>query len=145
MAVSGTSSGTVPERRRVLIPLPLAGPYDYRLPATLSAEPGDFVRVPLGSRAVIGVVWSVGGGNLPESRLKEIAERLDHPPLPADVRALVDWVADYTLSPPGAVLRMAMSVPGALEPPRLVLRFRPGPAAPPRLTAARRRVLTTAA
>jgi primosomal protein N' (replication factor Y) (superfamily II helicase) len=29
----------------------------------------------------------------------------------------VDWVAAYTLSPPGAVLRMAMSAPAALEPP----------------------------
>ena len=30
----------------------------------------------------------------------------------ASLRRFVDWVAAYTLSPPGAVLRMAMSAPG---------------------------------
>ena len=33
------------------------------------------------------------------------------------LRRFVDWVAAYTLAPPGAVLRMAMSAPAALEPP----------------------------
>ena len=30
----------------------------------------------------------------------------------ASLRRFIDWVASYTLSPPGAVLRMAMSAPG---------------------------------
>jgi len=46
-----------------------------------------------------------------------VLERLDVPPLPEPSRRLVDWVAGYTLSAPGAVLKMCMSVPSALEPP----------------------------
>ncbi|MFN7634545.1 MAG: primosomal protein N', partial [Acetobacteraceae bacterium] len=101
---------------RVLLPLPLADAYDYALPDGLEAPPGAFVTVPLGSRAVIGVVWD-GAADLPLARLKPVAETLDAPPMPDAVRRFVEWVAAYTLSPPGAVLRMAMSVPSALDPP----------------------------
>mgnify|MGYP006163434985 CR=1 FL=1 len=60
------------------------------------------------------------------------------------LRRFVDWVSAYTLAPPGPVLRMAMSVPSALEAPKTELVYRP--AAPTgdtalKLTAARRRVL----
>ena len=44
-------------RLSVLAPLPLAGAYDYRAAPGLDLKPGDFVRVPLGSRNVAGVVW----------------------------------------------------------------------------------------
>jgi len=44
-------------RVRVLLPLPLVGAYDYRVPEELALAPGDFVRVPLGKRSEIGVVW----------------------------------------------------------------------------------------
>jgi primosomal protein N' (replication factor Y) len=101
---------------RVLLPLPLSDAYDYALPEGMEALPGAFVTVPLGSREVTGVVWD-GAAELPLSRLKPVSAVLDAPPLPAPVRRFVDWVASYTLSPPGAVLRMAMSVPSALDPP----------------------------
>src|SRR6185312_14742979 len=39
------------------------------------------------------------------------------------LRRLIDWVASYTLAPPGAVLRMAMSVPDALEPARMLVGY----------------------
>ena len=60
--------------------------------------------------------------------------------------ALVDWVAAYTLSPPGAVLRMAISVPAAFTPPPPVTLLTA--ALPPpdlRLTPARQRVLAVIA
>ena len=68
----------------------------------------------------------------------------------ASLRRFVDWVAAYTLSPPGAVLRMAMSVPAALEPPAPQAGWtlagpgsnRPRPA---RLTPERQRVLAAMA
>ena len=66
------------------------------------------------------------------------------PPLPADLLRTVDWTAAYTMTPPGAVLRMAMSVPQALDPPRLETAYALDPSAAPdgvRLTAARKRVL----
>ena len=136
--------GARARRVQVLLPLPLRGAYDYRVPDDLALEAGDFVSVPLGARDVTGVVWDDAGGQgdgIGDARLKDVRGRLDTPPLPADLRRLVDWVANYTLSPPGAVLRMAMSVPKALEPPPARTAFTRGGAVPQRLTPARRRVL----
>ena len=43
---------------KVLLPLPLRGALDYRPPEGGAAPlPGQFVRVSLGSRRVVGVVW----------------------------------------------------------------------------------------
>ncbi len=126
----------------VLLPLPLAGAYDYRVPHRLSLVEGVFVQVPLGRRRVAGVVWGAAEGGLPAARLKEVEARLEAPPLPAVSRRFVEWVAAYTLAPPGAVLKMAMSVPEALAPARSRLGYRVAEAPPGlRLTPARRRVL----
>src|SRR4051794_22367976 len=113
-------------RVSVLLPLPLPEPYDYRVPPGLALEPGSYVLVPLGPRAVLGVVWGPGAGAVAEGRLKPVGHRFDLPPMPAVQRRFIDWVAAYTMSPPGAVLRMALSVPGALESPRGLLTYRLG-------------------
>ncbi|HSV28769.1 MAG TPA: primosomal protein N', partial [Candidatus Omnitrophota bacterium] len=98
-----------------MLPLPLAGAYDYRVgPEPVRA--GDFVAVPLGKREVVGVVWREGDGGVPEGKLRSLGRKLDCRPLPEATRRFVDWVAAYTLAAPGAVLKMAMSVPAALEP-----------------------------
>ena len=105
-------------RVAVLLPLPLAGAYDYRVTDGPVPAPGAFVTVPLGQRMMTGVVWDRAepAEGLAEARLKPIAARHDAVPLRAPVRKLVDWIASYTLSPPGAVLRMAMGPSDALEP-----------------------------
>ncbi|MGQ0665279.1 MAG: primosomal protein N' [Pseudomonadota bacterium] len=133
-------------RVRVLLPLPLRSAYDYRAAQGLALRAGDFVRVPLGRRTVVGVLWDGPvEGRVADQRLKAVESRLDVPPLPPDQRRFIDWVAAYTLSPPGAVLRMAMSVPEALAEPRARLAYAPGNAPDPeaalRLTPARRRAL----
>ena len=76
------------------------------------------MRVPLGGRSLIGVVWDEAGGELAADRLKPIAEILPVRALTPDLRRFVERVAAYTMAPPGAVLRMAMSVAEALQPPR---------------------------
>lgn len=136
-------------RLRVLLPLPLAGAYDYRVPAGWDVPPvGSFVVVPLSGRQLYGVVWDgEADPDLPERRLRDIAEVLPVPPMTASLRRFVEWVAAYTLSPPGAVLRMAMSSPSALEPPaqkagwRLSAAGQRAARGEGRLTEARRRVL----
>jgi primosomal protein N' (replication factor Y) len=136
-----------PHRVQVLLPLPLSGAFDYRVPPGLDLEPGAFVLVPFGRRDTIGVVWATeGAGDVAESKLKDVEERLDVPPLTQSTRRFVDWVARYTLSPPGSVLRMAMSVTDALFPekPRLAYRITDEPAEF-RPTDARKRVLAVAA
>src|SRR6267143_1506429 len=62
----------------VLLPLPLAGCYDYR---GEDAMPGDFVVVPLGKREQIGVVWGPGTGEIAEARLKTVIAKLGLPPV----------------------------------------------------------------
>ena len=107
-------------RLRVLLPLPLPAALDYRVPAEMtSPEPGSFVRVPLGGRNLVGVVWGGAGGDVAADRLRPIAEILPARRLAPDLRRFIERVAAYTMAPPGAVLRMAMSVPEALHPPRL--------------------------
>ncbi|MSO77187.1 MAG: primosomal protein N' [Alphaproteobacteria bacterium] len=134
----------------VLLPLPLGTTYDYRVPDGLGVVAGDFVEVPLGSRRVAGVVWGPSsGGAVAANRLKAIIRRLDAPAMPEAMRRFVDWVARYTLNPPGLVLRMAMGVKGALEAPKPRIAYRAvpdvGSEAGPRLTPARRRVLAVLA
>ncbi|MGH7090738.1 MAG: primosomal protein N', partial [Stellaceae bacterium] len=110
-------------RHSVLLPLPLDGAYDYEASLEMALEPGEFVAVPLGARTVAGVVWGAAKSDIAAKKLRRVIQRLDAPPLKGELRRLVDWVSAYTLSPPGAVLRMAMSVPAALEPMRGIAAF----------------------
>ncbi len=151
MLASHTSSdSSILQRVGVLLPLPLGGVYDYGVHSPLVVAPGDFVRVPLGQRSVIGVVWGAAVGDVDPAKLKAVLERLEAPSMPDVVRRFVDWVAAYSLAPPGAVLKMAMSVPAALEAPTPVVGY--GLAAGQvaesidmRMTPARRRVLAVLA
>jgi primosomal protein N' (replication factor Y) (superfamily II helicase) len=132
---------------RVLLPVALPAPLDYLAPTGMAPpDPGSFVRVPLATRNLVGVVWEGAGGELPAERLKPILEILSVPPLRPELRRFVERVATYTMTPPGMVLRMAMSVPEALQPPRPRRLCAPTPAglvalAESPLTPARRRVL----
>ena len=134
----------------VLLPLPLLSSYDYWVPFDMAVETGSYVEVPLGARAVTGVVWGMPTGDVGPEKLREISSVIDLPPMPEDLMRFVDWVAKYTLARRGSVLRMTMSVPKAFDPPKMFTAYRvangidikneslPGGL---RLTAARRRVL----
>lgn len=136
-----TGAGTV----GVLLPLPLRGPYDYRVPAGMAVAPGDFVSVPLGPRQVAGVVWGAGQGDVPPAKLRSIAAKLPVPPMPRYRREFLAWLANYTVSPVGAALRLAMSVPAALSEPRFRVGYVAAANPPAKLTVQRRRVLEVAA
>ena len=141
-AKSERASFVAGERVRVMLPLPLGGAYDYRVPADLTLATGDFVTVPLASRQVRGVVWGAGEGRVAAAKTKDVAALLEVPPLPETSRRFVEWVAQYTVCPPGAVLRMVMSVPAALYPPRPVTAYALAETVPEvRLTPARRCVI----
>src|SRR5246127_1603314 len=79
------------------------------------------VLVPLGPRGVVGVVWAENANPDPRlhNRLKDVGEKLDVPPLKAELRALIDWVANYTLSARGMVLRMCLRMGEDLGPERV--------------------------
>ena len=116
---------------------------------------GSVVEVPLGNRRTTGVVWALDvaeeseTGQIARSRLKLVIRALPVPPLPDAILKLVDWTAAYTLTAPGAILRMAISVPDAFEPPKPVTAYTVPSGGiealetqEVRLTSARRRVLT---
>jgi len=138
----------------VLLPLALDGPYSYLVPhdenegknVGVAPPPGTFVIVPLGPRQVLGVVWDRLSGPPPDpARLRPIHTIVDTPPMPENLRKYVDWLAKYTLSQPGMVLRMSMRVPEALEPEKTVTGYRLTGPPPGRMTPARGRVLEVAA
>ena len=102
----------------VLVPVALNQAYSYRVPRGMELKPGDVVCVPLGPREVIAVVWAENANPDPRlhNRLKDVGEKLDVPPLKEELRSLVDWVANYTLSARGMVLRMTLRMGEHLGP-----------------------------
>ncbi|SLN13619.1 primosomal protein N' [Oceanibacterium hippocampi] len=137
----GTRSTASRDSVSVLLPLPLAGAYDYLVPDDLDLAPGDIVMAPLGKREVMGVVWGPASGEVASAKLRPVAARIDSAPMRDELRRLVDWVAGYTLSPPGAVLRMCFPVPEALEPAAGRKAYRLAGPPPERMTGPRSRVL----
>ena len=115
--LSLAAAGAARKRVAVLLPYPFAGPFDYAVPDGMAVQPGDMVLVPLNRRAEVGVVWDAGPDDrVPAAKLKPIDTVLDAPPMQPALRRFIDWVAAYTLAPPGEVLAMALRV-NALAPP----------------------------
>jgi primosomal protein N' (replication factor Y) len=127
----------------VLVPVALDHTYSYRVPAELDVAVGDVVAVPLGTRECLAVVWAENHTPNPrlDNRLKDIAGKLDVPPLRPELRAFVDWVANYTLCPRGMVLRMSLRMSEHLGPERMRVGVRLAGPPPERMTPARARVL----
>jgi primosomal protein N' (replication factor Y) len=131
----------------VLVPVALDQTYSYRVPPELELAPGDLVRVPLGPRECTAVVWANDATPDPrlDNRLKDVAAKLDIPPLKPELRRFVEWVSGYTLSPRGMVLRMALRMGEQLGPERVRVGVRMAGPPPQRMTAARARVLALVA
>ncbi len=129
----------------VLVPMPAPKAYSYAVPEGMAVEPGSIVQVPLGPRQVVGVVWDgVDDGSVDPKKLKSITQVFDCPPLAKDMRAFLDWVASYTVSPPGLVARMALRAPAAFDPEPMIEGLRLTDNRPERMTPARERVIATA-
>ncbi|HSL79235.1 MAG TPA: primosomal protein N', partial [Pseudolabrys sp.] len=127
----------------ILVPVALDQTYSYRVPAGLELAPGNLVSVSLGARECMGVVWAENPTPNPRlhNRLKDVDEKLDVPPLKAELRQFVDWVSSYTLASRGTVLRMSLRMGEHLGPGREQGGVRVAGPPPQRMTAARARVL----
>lgn len=91
----------------VLIPKRLDSAFTYESDGPLSQ--GAFVQVPLGKILKLGVVWDEAPSlPAPKIKLKRVEEVLDLPPLPGATIAFLRWVASYTMTPLGLVLKMAL-------------------------------------
>ena len=127
----------------VLLPVALDRAYSYRVPEELELAPGDIVCVPLGVREATAVVWADNPKPNPrlDNRLKDVDQKLELPPLRPELRSFVDWVANYTVSSRGMVLRMCLRMGEHLGAERERVGVRLAGAPPQRMTPARQRVL----
>ena len=93
-------------RMSLLLPAAVAEPFTYAHREVL--PPGTLVEATLANKARIGAVWDDAPDlAVPEAKLKWVQRVLDLPPLPASYRRFIDWVAEFTLAPRGAVLGLA--------------------------------------
>jgi len=141
--MTGEHSRPTPRRIGVLLPMPLPV-LDYAVPEGAALKPGDFIEVELGRRRMAGIVWDEGDGTLPEAKLKPAGERLDIAPMQQAMRRFLAMAAEYTMTPPGLMLRLATRVPDLGQKARMRTVLRPGPATPARMTPGRERVLAAA-
>lgn len=125
----------------VLVPMPAERGYSYTLPDGVEAPPGSIVRVPLGPRQVAGIVWDSAVETLDPRKLRPVEHVFDCPPINEPMRRFLDWVAGYTLTPPGLVARMLLRAPEAFDPEPWIEGIARGGVMPDRMTDARRRVL----
>jgi primosomal protein N' (replication factor Y) len=128
----------------VLVPMPAERPYTYAVPVGMRVVPGSIVRVPLGPRQVAGIVWDGAVEKVDAKKLRPIEQVFDCPPIDRTMRRFVDWIAHYTLSPPGMVARMLLRAPEAFDPEPWIEGLQRTFAQPDRMTEARKRVLETA-
>lgn len=100
---------------RVALPLPLPRLFDYLAPAGTvpsSADVGKRVRVPFGSRELVGVIAEVGPAASDAPDLKAAVACLDPAPLFAgEWLDSLRWLARYTHAPLGEVFATALPAP----------------------------------
>ncbi|HKH82938.1 MAG TPA: primosomal protein N' [Gemmatimonadales bacterium] len=95
---------------RVALPLPLATPYTYRIPETLSDRvvAGARVVVPVRRRELIGLVVDVEA-EPPTGPAKEVLAVPDpEPALSAALLATAEWIAGYYAAPIGLTLKSVL-------------------------------------
>ncbi len=98
----------------VAVPVPYLNELTYRVPAGMPVPPvGARVRVPIGSRMVVGCVVALDVPAI-EAGMKDVREVLDLTPLvPPEVIELCRWTADYYMAGLGDVLRGALPMGSA--------------------------------
>ena len=73
-----------------------------------SIEIGSLVEVPLGSKVVIGVVWSAGDTKFDRSKLKQIIRTVRNIKLKPEFMFFLKRAHAYTLSPIQYFLKMTV-------------------------------------
>ncbi len=110
----------------VLVPYPVDKAYTYGVADGMDVKVGDYVSVPLGGREVPAVVWGAAVDDVPLKKLKYISYQHELQGMADVTRQFIDWVSHYTMAAKGSVLKMALSVPSALDPPKPVKAYKIG-------------------
>ncbi|MEJ2005377.1 MAG: primosomal protein N', partial [Cyclobacteriaceae bacterium] len=94
----------------VILPVPIARRFTYRLPRDMNVEPGMRVAVPFGKRRVLtGIADRIHDQPPSKYEARYIYEVLDTTLVmfPLQIRFL-DWMAEYYMTTPGEVLNAAL-------------------------------------
>lgn len=113
-------------RISVLLPYKFDAAFTYEAAEPLA--PGTLVRVPLGSRMVVGTVWDEPADAAVKA--KPVAAVLEFPPFPENLMRFIDWVAAYTLAKRGDVLALGLKEQLLAAPPKRAKHFTFGNADP---------------
>ena len=125
----------------------LSRPFDYRVPPGLHPNPATSSWFPsTAARRSASSGTTASDDGVPDRKLKPLSGVIDTPPMRPALRQFVDWVASYTLSPPGEVMAMALRVvaPG-ITPPATGWQRAAEPPQDARITEARQKVLAALA
>ena len=109
-------------RINVLLPIPVSQYYEY-LSTELPLRIGDLVQVPFGKRQLPALVMGSSSGRVDTLKLKSVINKYDLPSLIPEMMNFVIWVSAYNMVPAGSVLKMVLSAPDALLPPRRAKAF----------------------
>ncbi|WP_411833840.1 primosomal protein N' [Pseudoxanthomonas mexicana] len=108
---------TAPVLLQVALPVPLPHLFDYLPPPGHVPGPGDVgrrVKVPFGSRELVGIVAGTGAAERPSAELRAALAWLDAAPLlGGELLDSLRWLARYTHAPLGETL--ATALPGPLR------------------------------
>ncbi|MBU3030862.1 primosomal protein N' [Paracoccus marinaquae] len=116
------------------------GVLDYLAPEG-GVRQGQLVLVPLGPRRVLGLVWGEGAGDFDLAKLRPVTRVIEAEPFAPGFLDFLIRAADYTLTPPPLMLRMATRAPDLDQPPAARRVIVPAGDPPQRMTEARQRVL----
>lgn len=110
------------QKTPILLPVPLHTLFDYTHEEAL--EPGTVVKVSFGSRNLYGVVWPETAPR-PEPEFQgKTKRRISYKPLltvfksirlPESSLKFIEWVAEYTMTPRGQILKMVLPLPEIVE------------------------------
>lgn len=104
---------------KVLLPLPFNEPFDYQTNDKIVL--GQIVKVPFGKEVVVGCVWQVNATpQVDVKKIKNIIQVTPYPPLSADLRKFIAFVADYNMAALGMVLKMVLSVKQVFGDPKML-------------------------
>ena len=140
---------------QIAVPVPLKGgqvcAYDYYAGPATGKPRGTIVKIPLGSRYVWGIVLKpaqldqpdIQPNITPHHKLKTVCACASVPPLDEVVLKFLHQVTTWTLAPFGAVMKLMLNTPDALEEAAMQIVYRRAdrPAPPQNCTPQRQCVL----
>jgi primosomal protein N' (replication factor Y) (superfamily II helicase) len=95
----------------VAIPLPIEGPFTYRVPSALISrvEIGRRVLVPFRNKIRAGFVVGTGASNPGSQEIKDVLDIPEEGPyLTSALWSFIRWIADYYMLPTGLVLKTGL-------------------------------------